>query len=25
MKCGNIKSGIRGSKFSTRVFIMWFG
>ena len=25
MKCGNVKSGIGGSKLSTRVFILWFG
>ena len=24
-KCGNVKSGIGGSKLSTRVFIPWFG
>ena len=25
MKCGNVKSGIGGSKLLTRVFILWFG
>ena len=25
IKCGNVKSGIGGSKLLTRVFILWFG